>query len=582
MPSPRAESPEDVLLKAMQDELARSIAQLQLEKLEKPYYIDYAVVDTDTFQVQAAFGAAIKSDRERNRLLRVDVRVGNYDLDNSDFIGSRSLLSAVQAFPRQLVLDDDYAALRQDLWLATDATYKQALEQLAEKRAFIQNKVQTEPLPDFSREEATKTIAPRRPLTYDQAKWQEVVRRLSAIFRDYPAIQDSKVSLRVQVAHKYFVNSEGSIVGQPAPLVSLHARATAQAPDGMQLKHFVPFYGASLDQLPSESEMMAAIRQMAEQLTALASAPVLENYSGPVLLTGQAAAELFAQVLAPQLSGHRPPLLEQQLLAMMFPKNELADRLNRPVLPSFLTAVDDPTQATYHQRPLIGAYPVDDQGVKAQAVTLIDHGVLKALLMSRRPRKEIARSNGHGRAMPLGSPSAQIGNLLVQSTDGKSFAQLKQALITRCRAQGLSFGLLIKTLDNPSITGKEFSFSPLMMAGGLLRESLAAPVLVYKVSVEDGREELVRGLTVSQMSVRALKDIAAAGSDYYIDNRLTTSGGGLMGVVFAFAAGFEEFGAEGIPTTVIAPSVLFEELELKRTSGQQQTPALLERPSFTK
>jgi predicted Zn-dependent protease len=461
------------------------------------------------------------------------------------------------------------------MWLATDGAYKQALEQLAAKRSFIKTKVQPEEIPDFSREEATKTIAPKKLLTFDQKKWEGALRRLSAIFREFPVIYDSSISLNVRFSHKYFINSEGTVSHQPANLVSLYARAATQASDGMGLKHFVPSYGTSLEQLPPEKEMAASIRKMAEELTALTSAPVLEKYLGPVLVTGQAAGELFAQVLAPQLSGQRSPLMEQQQMAAMMTESKLASRLNRRVLPSFFTVVDDPTQKTYEKQQLIGSYKVDDQGVPARPVTIIERGVLKTLLMSRRPSKEISQSNGHGRAMQIGSPSVQIGNLFVQTTEGKSFAELKQELIDLCQDQGLSYGLLIKKFDNPSITGREFSLSSFSMRRGLQQELVTPPILVYKVFVEDGMEELVRGVIVAEMSVRMLKDIVAVGKDYYVNNKLM-AGGGMMRLFFSYAFRL------GIPTTVIAPSVLFEEVELKKPGGAQQKPVFLTHPFFKK
>jgi len=570
-----AQQKEDVLLKALKDEMNRSMEKLQLKDMEKPYYIEYAVEDAETFVIKAVFGAIVESDQNRSRLLRVGLRVGSYDLDNSEFAGGRSPYSMIGGRPTQLVLEDDYAALRHDMWLATDGAYKQALEQLAAKRSFIKTKVQPEEIPDFSREEATKTIAPKKLLTFDQKKWEGVLRRLSAIFREFPVIYDSSISLNVRFSHKYFINSEGTVSHQPANLVSLYVRAATQASDGMGLKHFVPSYGTSLEQLPPEKEMAASIRKMAEELTALTSAPVLEKYLGPVLVTGQAAGELFAQVLAPQLSGQRPPLMEQQQMAAMMTESKLASRLNRRVLPSFFTVVDDPTQKTYEKHQLIGSYKVDDQGVPARPVTIIERGVLKTLLMSRRPSKEISQSNGHGRAMQIGSPSVQIGNLFVQTTEGKSFAELKQELIDLCQDQGLSYGLLIKKFDNPSITGREFSLSSFSMRRGLQQELVTPPILVYKVFVEDGREELVRGVIVAEMSVRMLKDIVAVGKDYYVNNKLT-AGGGMMGLFFSYAFRL------GIPTTVIAPSVLFEEVELKKPGGAQQKPVFLKHPFFKK
>jgi TldD protein len=576
-----AQQPEDVLLKALRDEMNRSMEKLQLKDMEKPYYIEYAVDDAETFVIKAAFGAIVESESDRSRLLRVDLRVGSYDLDNSEFAGGNSPYSMMGIHPVQLVLEDDYQALRHDIWLTTDRAYKQALEQLAAKRSFIKTKVQPEEIPDFSREEATKAIAAKRLLVFDQGKWKEALRRLSAIFREFPLIYDSSISLNVRFSDKYFINSEGTVSRQPANLVLLSARAATQSCDGMELKNFVSSCGTSLEHLPSEKEMAASIRKMAEELTSLAAAPLLEEYLGPVLVTGQAASELFAQVLAPQLSGNRPPLMEQEQMAALMTESKLAARLNRRVLPSFFTVLDDPTQEAYEKQQLIGSYKVDDQGVSARPVTLIERGVLKTLLMSRRPRKEIFRSNGHGRAMQIGSPSVQIGNLFVQATEGKTFAELKQELIDLCQDQGLSYGLLIKKFDNPRITGSEFSLSSFSMHREPQQENVTPPILAYKVFAEDGREELVRGLTVAEMSVRMLKDIVAAGKDYYVDNKLT-AGGGIMGLFFSYAFGFGETGAFGIPTTVIAPSVLLEEVELKKPAGAQEKPAFLKHPFFKK
>lgn len=574
-----AQQQEDILLKALKDELARSIEKLQLKDLEKPYYIEYGVEDTESFEVKAEFGAVVKSRRHKSRLLRVDVRVGSYNLDNSGFASQRSPFLMARS-SRPLVLEDDYSALRHDLWLATDGAYKQALEQIAEKRSLLQTKVQAEEIPDFSRAEVTATIAPRKSIEFDQKKWEETLRRLSSIFREFPAIYDSSMNLYVKVLHKYFVNSEGSEIRQPALLVSLNIRAFTQASDGMQLRHFVPFYGINLEHLPPEKEIAAAIRNMAEELTALTSAPKLENYVGPVLMAGQAASELFAQVLAPQLSGERPPLMEQQQMAAMMGESKLASRLNRRVLPSFFTVVDDPTQETFGGNPLIGFYKVDDQGILAEPVTLVERGILKTLLMSRRPRKEILQSNGHARAVGIDTPSAHIGNLFVKTEEGKNFTELKKELIDLCRDMDLSYGLLIKKLDNPSITGRELSLSSFAMRGGSRRELLTPPILVYKVYVEDGREELVRGVTVEEISVRMLRDIVAAGKDYHVNNRLTA--GGMMGAFFSYAAAFGGSGAFGIPTAVVAPSVLFEEMELKQPTGPQEKPALLKHPFFKK
>lgn len=582
---PGAAGEPDVLLRAMQDELARSTGTLQLEELERPYFIEYAVVDTESTVLEATFGANVRDNQSRTRSLRVDVRVGSHELDNSEFMGMRSMFSR-RNLPRTLVREDDYGALRHDLWLATDGAYKEALEQLAQKRAFIQNRVQDEPVPDFSDEEAFVLIEPPAESAFDGGAWRETVRMLSEVFREYPEIDESSVTLRVEASNKHLVNSDGSMVRQPASLAVLYARAATRAPDGMRLKHFVPFYARSAEDLPAEAELEAAVRSMAGELTALAAAPVLDDYIGPVLVAGQASAELFTQVLGAQLSGHRPPLFEDERMgAMMMRSSGLANRLNRRVLPAGFDVVDDPTREAFAGEPLIGSYAVDDQGVQAQAVTLVEGGVLRTLLMSRRPRTEIPQSNGHARATAFGSPTAQVGNLFVRAEDGLGAEELKQELIALAEDAGLDYGVLIRMVDDPGISGTEplsTSSIILMTQGGPNQSQLTRPILAYKVHVEDGREELVRGLGFRDVSVRSLRDIVASGEDQYVNNRFLVSGGGGFpgGIGVLILSGFGGPGGLGVPVAVVAPSVLFEELEIERAGGAQQTPALLEHPYF--
>src|SRR2546422_9354505 len=231
---------------------------------------------------------------------------------------------------------------------------------------------------------------------------------------------------------------------------------------------------------------------MAADLTALRAAPVLEaDYSGPVLFTGQASAEMFARVLAPNLSGQRLPLTDQQQAQTN--RSELVDRLNRPVLPRFLSVFDDPTAQRMGNQELMGYYQVDDQGVPARRVSLIEQGVLKSFLMSRRPGKNMPQSNGHGRSGVPGRETAQISNLFIQTNQGKSYEELKQELIAMCKTENLDYGIVIRALLTDS------------------RTPIGVPFLTYKVYVADGREELVRGAFASGVPIRALRQIDAVG-----------------------------------------------------------------------
>ena len=571
---------DDVIFQAMKDELDRSMKSLKIENMEKPYYLEYSLWDNWELSIEGNFGALTNSRENRQRTLKVGVRVGSYQLDNTGFMDQSSLFSTVMGRPEQVVIEDDYNAIRRDIWLATDSAYKDALQQLASKTAYIKNQVQTEEIPDFSKEESVQKIAPPITLKVDRDKWEKIVTQLSALFRQFPAIQESQVNMNVSLLHKYYINSEGTMFCQPQTLVSLVANAAAQAADGMKLKHYIPFYATSLQQMPSEKELADGIKKMAEELTALASAPVLEKYIGPVLFTQQASAELFTQVLAPHLSGERPPMSNiPQDYGITTSSSKLTQRLNRKILPREISIIDNPLQTEFNQAPLIGSYNIDDEGVAAKPVNLVEKGNLKTLLMSRRPGKEITQSNGHGRSSLMGNPGIQIGNLLITADTGKTYQELKKELLGLCTDQGLEFGLIIKTVDNPGITGME---SPGFDPGSAQTEpTLTTPVMVTRVYVKDGREELVRGLTVSELSVSHLDDIAAVGNDYYVLNRMVSPAGLNTGSIFFFY--ISRAGTSmTIPASIVAPSVLFEELEFKKSEEKREKTPLLTHPFFGK
>ena len=535
----------DPVMRAMTDELRRSVAELQFKDLDKPYFIQYIAIDQERYRASATFGALTGSDLTHVRYLQAQVRVGDYDFDNSEFVTGPGFQGQPAGITSQTIIDNDYDAVRHALWLVTDAAYKQSVEQLARKRAFVQNKVRGDQISDFSKESPVTALGARRGLDIDKTRWEKELRELSAIFKEFPEIEESSVVLEAQLTHRYLVNSEGTSTLQPAMLVSIEVDAGSEAADGMRLRHWIPFNAGGFDQLPPAQEITKAVRQMGAELTALRSAPVLDaDYSGPVLFTGQASAEMFARVLAPNLSGQRLPLSDQQQAQTN--RSELLDRMNRPVLPRFLSVFDDPTAQRIGSQELLGHYQVDDQGVPARRVSLIEQGVLKNFLMSRRPGKDMPQSNGHGRSGIPGRETAQIGNLFIQSSEGKSYEDLKQQLIKICQEENLKYGIIIKSL----------------VADG--RSPLGMPVLTYKVFVADGHEELIRGAFAQGIPIRSLRQIEAVGNDAFVVNRL---------------AGSNDLPT---PTSIVAPSVLLEEVELKRPTGNQQKPALLSHPYFNK
>lgn len=245
---------EDVIIRAMKDELDRSMKSLRIDKAEKPYYLEYTVQDSFEWGGNAVFGAlTMTSDKMLHwRSLKVGLRVGSYTFDNSGFVGRGGMFRSRSHHSYNMAIDDDYDVLRRDIWLTTDAAYKSALERLAGKNAYIKNQTRSDELPDFSREKSVRSVLPRKRLTLDVAKWEGTIKRLSAIFRDFPVIHESGVEMVVRDTYKYYINSEGALICRPQPMVELVAFATARAVDGMTLKHHIPFYGTRLNGFPSE------------------------------------------------------------------------------------------------------------------------------------------------------------------------------------------------------------------------------------------------------------------------------------------------------------------------------------------
>jgi len=558
---------DDVIFKAMADEIERSKAKLQMEKLEKPYYIEYTIADMDQFNADASFGGITNTQRDRRRFLKVGVRVGDYHLDNTNFFSSSTFGTFYQS-ARQIPVDDNYDAIRHALWLATDQAYKNALESVAKKRAYVKNIVSIEKIDDFSKEQPTTSVTSRVSLDFNEQQWVQTIKDYSAIFRKYPKINNSNVYSRISSVQKYFLNSEGFKYRQPQTIVGLVVVASTQAPDGMQLRDFISFYAKSLQEFPTAREVTSAIEKLATDLSQALEARVLNFYTGPVLLTGQASAEFFRQMLGKNLSGTRPPMVDNKQWERMLQETEFKNKLKMKVLPDFISVTDNPLRTSYNKKLLIGSYTVDDEGVPAQEVRLVENGVLKNFLMSRVPRKEFSNSNGHGRAPISSGAEAKMGNLFVLSSKTKSYDELKRQLLDMCKQQDKEYGIIVKVLDNPALTGESRGFSPYSWMTDPSAPKLTAPLLVYKVYVKDGREELVRGVEFGDITVRSLKDIIATGNDYYVHNFMNMAGSGYPAAVTF------------LPTSIVAPSILIEEMDLKKVSGEQQKPPLLAHPFF--
>src|SRR5271157_346199 len=536
VPAPAAD---DVVMKAMRDELERSMKQLQLEQLEKPYFISYRVQDRTSLETSATFGALLSGGLTRARFLTVQVRVGDYQSDNSNFMTYPPQANGLNDTVL-LPLDDDYRELRRQIWLATDSAYKAALEMLSRKRGALENRKARENLPDFSKEQPATSLEPFSPIKMDLAQAEGLVRNLSSLFRQSPEIYTSSASVGVNDTRSWYLNSEGSAVTEETSGATFVAMAQTQATDGNMLPDWVMASAHSMGALPKESELGAQIRAMADRLTRVRQAPVVDRYSGPVLFEGAAGAEVFSQIFAPKLLAVRTPASDNPQMAAYAAQNvsKLQDRLGARVLPSFLSVVDDPTQASYQGTPLVGSHTVDDEGVRARPITLVDKGYLKTLLDTRDPVSGIPQSTGSSRTF-----GAQPSNVLVTVTEGVSEQELKNQLLSMVKQRNKEFGVVVRRAS---------------------RE-------IYKV-YPAGHEELMRLGQFDGLDDGAFKDLAAASNDLTVYSIPYAAYGGRLypGQTMAPLVSF------------VAPSLLFEDLTLKPATGELPRLPLSKHPYFDK
>jgi hypothetical protein len=562
-------SRESVVVRAARDELARTMSELRLEKADRPYFVAYTVTETDGASASASFGSLVGSNSGRGRLLRVEVRVGDYAFDNTNFFMAPTLSAAgMRTFlgMTDLPLDDDYLEIRRKIWIATDGAYKAAVEAVAGKRAALLNRTRTDSLADFTKEEVTHTADDAPPIVFDRAAGETLVRDLSRAGTS-PGIYASSVSVNAGNTRTYYINSEGTSFTRSRAMVTLMASASTQAADGMPLSHSLRVSARSLAALPGRDQLAAQLREMVATLDTVRNASLADRYNGPVLFEGRAAAELVAEIFAPALAASRKPVsgnAQSEMMASLFSGSSsrggsLAEKLGARVLPEFFSVVDDPTLAAYRNVPVLGGYTVDDQGVRARPTRLIERGVLKTFLSGRTPVEGALSSSGNFRSGTV-SPS----NLIVEATSGLSDAALRERLQALAKARGLPFAIVVRTMG-----GSGTSSDPTSMAMELLGVSRPGSarrgrnvLRAYKVFA-DGREECLRGAQLMDLGLDAFRNIAAAS-----ESATVYHGSGSGGLNALMTSG----GSGSALATYVVPSLLFDDLTIAKRADELPKP----------
>jgi TldD protein len=535
-------------LKIMKAELSRNFEALQKEQTP-PYYMSYSIDQVGTQTVSGSFGAITGQNEGATAYLQISLRTGSYKLDSSHELRGNDLLRSIRSSNQASVrapLGESEEALAVILWQETDKAYRNAVETLSKVKSEQSVKIAEEDQSDdFSKAGPHVSIAKRVDIQVDLNQWSTRIRKYTEPFKRYPFIYAASGNFQNEVRQKYFVDTEGSIVSAPANYMRLQITAAVKADDGMELPLYLSYFGFKESDLPSEDRVLNDINAMIANLDKLRSAPIVDPYIGPAILSGKASGVFFHEILGHRLEGHR---LKSESEGQTFKK-----KLGEQILPNFISVIFDPTIKEFHGFALSGAFSFDDEGTKAEKVISIQDGILKDFLMSRTPADKFPRSNGHARSQPGAKPVSRQSNLIVESKKIVQEDQLRQRLIDECKKQNKPFGLLFTDISGGNTsTGRS---SP--------NAFTVTPLAVYRIYADGRPDEIVRGVDLIGTPLTVFSKILATGSKPEVFN-------GICGA---------ESGS--VPVSAVSPSILVSEIEVQKKAKSQEKPPILPPPTKT-
>ena len=591
------------ILKAMRDEIKISLNELKLESLKSPYYVEYELVISEPISLKSINGSFVEKAENKSIILNVGLRVGDYKFDNTNFfdVGLSFFGSSddEERFKRRnLPIELNYDLLRRELWLATDAAYKQNSEIYSKKESSLKNRMRKDTLVDFLPIKINKIYNKSIFPNLDTLYFREVLNAATNVFKTYQEIHTNSGSLEFSRKTKYYVNSEGVEFIKSEYYTGLEIVAFCQSKDGMPISNFYSAYSKDPKNLPSKDSIVNATILIAENIKlSTGLTPIDDSYSGPIWFEGQAAAEMIAYNFAPNLVTQRA-LMTESGTQEIERNGAFQNKIGAKVLPEFLTLYDLPKENKVNDVDVVGTFEIDEDGLETEKLTLVKNGYLKTLIAGRVPTKKISGSNARKRG---GSPI--YSNLVLKSeeimsnesniiskpksksknkskvdkiTESKisnnnilSDSELKDKMINLCKDRKLDFGIIIKKIHNQNIFSTTL-YSAAMGGVDFIRgDGNFGIVEAYKI-YPDGREELVRGLKGFGFSPSSFKDIIYVGEKSYTYNLLTPT------IISNFITGGEQY----LTASITTPSLFFEDGELRLIETDYKKPPIMKKPSL--
>lgn len=578
-----------MFMEAMKEEVARGMEGLILDRMLPPGYISYHIADAEVLHVKASLGGIIKTQHQPMRKFNNRILVMRDGVTNENYV-DRENLFGTRFFDDNLPLTGTKDDIRRSLWLVTDQNYKSVLSIHESKlSAMRQQSLSQEELelPDFLPADAFKTMIPHNPMNIDQGAVEQLARNLSSVFAGYGSIQSSEVNIYVYDGQIFYHNSEGSEAQYPFQVVAVMVAASTQNEKGEVLQDHFLHFANKLAELPSESALLEEAKAVANSLDLLTRAePFSEPYTGPVLFEGQAAAEAFAQVFFGSIDGlisvRKPIVGDEQILrfaADRIRENSLEARMGRRIISRDISITAYPRLESYNDIRLIGTFFVDGEGQPSvESLTLVENGMLKNLLSSRTPSLHVQESNAHARlALSRGSVQRVVApgviKMSVDEEEAMTLEEIRELLLREAEDEGLDYAYIVRKAVSPAARFGGAQGAVMIMGGAQQGSSDFSKIIeVYRVYVEDGREEPVSLAEVKGLSMRSFRRLLGATAEMQVYNTMFTPANAQL-----FSWRFE---LTGTPVSYILPkAILFEELDITSESQRMiRRPPVVSNP----
>ncbi len=533
-----AQSP---LVKILSDELERNFTALKQKADPVPYFLGYEITDQESDVILASRGSLDGQNHNHDRILDTTIRAGTPKFDNYRRVpGDRPRFTLAT----RIALDDNPEAIRKTLWLTTDRVYRGVAQRLIRIKADEKlRSAATDGSDDFSSEQPQTSFSAPSKLKFNASEWGARLRKVSTEMSKYPGAINSNVAVEAQRIMTTVVTSEGTRVESGRLFARVMITARGKATDGMDLASLETFETGDPSTLPKDAEILAAVERAGKNLTDLLHAPPADPFVGPAILSGRAAGVFFHEIFGHRIEGHRQ---KDETEGQTFTKS-----VGKPVLPTFLSVIFDPTRAEYNGIALNGTYQYDDEGVKARRIVAVDNGILKAFLMSRSPIEGFPNSNGHGRRSPGNEVVSRQSNLIVESTNKVTDAELRKMLIEEVKKQNKPYGLYFDQVTGGYTT----------TASRGLQAFTVIPLVVYRVFADGRPDELIRGADIVGTPLASFEKIMATSDKMDVFNGICGAESG------------------NVPVSAVAPALLVSTIEIQRKERSQDRPPYLSRPS---